>query len=152
MKLYFILLTIALILALLQTSAFPVFGVYLDIVLVFVLTVVYITPSNFGVKFAFMSGLLMDFIGETRFGGFTFMFTLFSLITQFSLGMFGKKIVNMFLIVSLLTLASQIILGGFVGFGDIFLCATISSVIAMMFYPGINILCEKFGGFGRKLK
>jgi len=151
MKLYFILLPVILLVALLQASFLPVFGIYIDFVLIFVLLIVYNTPSTFGTNFSFLSGLLVDLIGSLRFGLFTFMYTLFSIVSYFILNTFGKKLVNLVLLVFVFSILERIFLRNYGDFWDIFLESLFSSLMSLILFPVACFLCEKFGGFKKKL-
>ncbi|MFH1566164.1 MAG: rod shape-determining protein MreD [bacterium] len=152
MKLYFILLILSLILTSLQISSLPLFGIYLDIVLLIVLSVSYCTPKDFSVKFAFSAGLLVDLIGAQHFGTFTLLYTLVALLAHFLFNFFGKKVIVFFFITFVFVILEQIVFKNFRSFGQIVSQSLLSSLFAIVICPGIIFLCEKFGDFEKRLK
>ena len=143
MKLHLAIFSLALIIALLQTSLLPSLGIYLDALLVFVLTVSYATTREFGALTAFASGLLLDLMSVGRFGVFTFTYTLFANIFYLLLNLFGKKFFNLTFLVIIFSTVEQLILKSPPSFVNIISNSIVSVGIALLFYPCIKKLREK---------
>jgi len=145
MRLYLILVLISLIFVLLQVSFLPVFNLYSDIALAYILAVTYRNRSSISVGVAFSTGILLDGLGTANFGVFTLFYTAFSILSLYIFNFFGNRFITLPITAFALFIVEVALLSGFATISADIISGISTALFSCLLYPLILFICDKFG-------
>jgi len=111
MKIYPIVVLIIFVLGILEVSFLPVFGIYADPVLSFLLSLVYTTNKEFSLKTGFFSGIFIDVVSSKRFSTFTLFYVLVIIAAFGITNLLGRRLVYLLLSSVIFYALEQVMMG-----------------------------------------